>query len=255
MIVEYHRPDSLEEALALLSRPGVISRPIGGGTAIDRDGGDPLAVVDLQRLGLNQVQERGNWLDLGATVTLQALLERPNLPAALNETIRKEATHNLRQVATVAGTLVAADGRSPFTTAGYALDAALRLLPAMEGNERDLIHLGDLLPLRKEILPGRLITQVTIPLNVSLVYSFVARTPADRPVVCAAVARWPSGRTRVVLGGFGPAPLLAMDGPEESGAEMAAREACREAGDAWASAGYRTEAAGLLVRRCLEGLK
>lgn len=255
MIVEYHRPDSLDEALALLSRPGIVCRPLGGGTAFDRFGSEAMAVVDLQRLGLNQVQERGNWLDLGATVTLQALLDTPLLPEALIETVRKEATHNLRQMATVAGTLVAADGRSPFTTALYALDAAIHLLPRGEGDDRDSIHIGELLPFRKEILQGRLITQVTLPVNVSLAYEYVARTPADRPIVCAAAARWPSGRTRVALGGYGPAPVLAMDGPEDAGADMAARESYCEAGDEWASAVYRAEVAGILVRRCIEGLR
>jgi CO/xanthine dehydrogenase FAD-binding subunit len=255
MIVEYHRPDTIEEALALLRRPGIASRPIGGGSAIDRFGPESLAVVDLQRLALDEIQERGNWIDLGATVTLQKMLDTPGLPEALNETIRKEASHNLRQVATVAGTLVAADGRSPFATAMYALDASIRLLPGKEGSDGDQVHLGDLLPFREDLLKGRLITQVTIPLNVSLVYRYVARTPADRPVVCAAGARWPAGRTRVALGGYGAAPVLAMDGPESAGAETAAKNAYSGAGDEWASAEYREEVAGILVRRCIEELR
>src|SRR3990172_1768217 len=135
MIVEYHRPETLEEALTLLTRPGVVSRPLGGGTAIDRFGPGSLAVVDLPRLALNKVQERGNWIDLGATVTLQTLLDTPNLPEALYETIRRVAAHNLRQGATVAGTLVAAEGRSPFGTAMHALDAAIHLRPGKEGKD------------------------------------------------------------------------------------------------------------------------
>ena len=255
MIVEYHRPETLEEALTLLTRPGVVSRPLGGGTAIDRFGPGSLAVIDLQRLDLNKVQERGNWIDLGATVTLQKLLDTPNLPEALYETIRREASHNLRQVATVAGTLVAADGRSPFGTAMHALDAAIHLRPGKEGKDSDQVRPGDFLSFREEMLNGRLITQVTIPLNASLAYAYVARTPADRPVVCAAAAQWPSGRTRVALGGFGTAPVLALDGPEAAGAETAAQNAYSGAGDEWASAEYREEVAGVLVRRCIEELR
>lgn len=255
MIVEYHRPDTIEEALALLRRPGIVSRPLGGGSAIDRFGPESLAVVDLQRLALDEIKARGNWIDLGATVTLQKLLDTPGLPAALYETVRREATHNLRQVATVAGTLVAADGRSPFTTAMYALDAVVRLLPGKDGSQGDQVHLGDFLPFRYELLEGRLITQVTIPANVSLAYHYVARAPADRPIVCAAAARWPSGRTRVALGGYGSAPVLAMDGPESAGAVTAAQNAYSEAGDEWASAEYREEVAGVLVRRCIEELR
>src|SRR5690606_22039911 len=94
----------------------------------------------------------------------------------------------------------------------------------------------------------------TLPLNVHLAYEYVARTPADRPVVCASVARWPSGRTRVALGGYGAAPVLVLDGPEPGGAEAAAADAYSDAEDEWASAAYRSEIASVLVRRCLEEL-
>ncbi len=80
----------------------------------------------------------------------------------------------------------------------------------------------------------------------------VSRTPKDRPIVCVAIAMWPSGRTRVVLGGHGPAPVIAMDGSEPGGAILAAEEAYRFSGDEWASADYRKAVAGKLVRRMLE---
>ena len=132
--------------------------------------------------------------------------------------MRHEATYNLRQVATLVGTLIAADGRSPLATAMLALDAQLTVFPGAEQ-----VGLGDLLPMRRQRLQGRLITQVEVPLNARLAYEYVARSPADLTIVCAAVAQWPSGRTRVALGGYGRMPALAMDGPEPSGAEQAAR--------------------------------
>ena len=66
-----------------------------------------------------------------------------------------------------------------------------------------------------------------------------------------ALARWPSGRTRLAVGGYGNAPLLAMDGTESGGLEAAARNAFNDANDSWASAEYRREVAGILVYRCL----
>jgi CO/xanthine dehydrogenase FAD-binding subunit len=82
----------------------------------------------------------------------------------------------------------------------------------------------------------------------------VARTPADKPIVCAALAQWPSGRTRLAIGGFGKSPFLAMDGTEAEGIETAARNACHEATDAYGSAEYRMAAAATLAKRCLERL-
>jgi CO/xanthine dehydrogenase FAD-binding subunit len=124
-IIEYHRPQKIEEVLKLLARPSPQTYPLAGGSALNRPSAESFAVVDLQELRLDTVERRGNILQLGATLTLQTLLELPDLPPALQEVIQHEASYNLRQVATVAGTLIAAGGRSPFTTALLALDAAL----------------------------------------------------------------------------------------------------------------------------------
>lgn len=85
-----------------------------------------------------------------------------------------------------------------------------------------------------------------------IAYESIARTPADQAIVCAAIAQWSSGRTRVALGGWGEIPSLAMDGPEASGIEMASKSAYSHAGDGWASGEYRQEMAGLLATRCLQ---
>lgn len=252
MILEYHRPQTLDGALSLLARAAPLTLPMGGGTVLNRPSPDPIAVVDLQALELDEIVEKGNTMQVGATVTLQSLLDRPSLPAALKRALQHEASYNLRQAATVAGTLLAAGGRSPLTTALLALDVTLELKSLAFGEEQ--IGLGDLLPVRSERLRGRLVTSLGLPLNAHLAYEYVARTPADQPIVCAAVAHWPSGRTRLALGGFGATPLLALDGPDPSGIEEAARNTYSQAGDEWASAEYRQEMAVLLAKRCLDGV-
>ncbi len=248
-IIEYHRPNQLEQALALLQRPDPRTLPLGGGTWLNQPGGDPVAVVDLQSLGLDELQRQGQFLQLGAALRLQSLLELTELPA-LADVIRHEATYNLRQAATVAGTLVAANGRSPFAAAFLALEASVHLMP----DEQD-VGLGDLLPLRSERLRGRLITRITIPLNTRLAYEYIARTPADQPIVCAALAAWPSGRLRLALGGFGATPVLAFDGTEADGLASAAQSAYDQAADQWASADYRREMAGVLATKCLAAIQ
>lgn len=250
MIVEYHRPETMPEALELLARKDPRTVPLGGGTALSRNNKPDVAVVDLQKLGLNKIEREGQLLHLGAAVTLQTLYESSVLPADIQDSLRESLTHevgvNLRQTASLAGTLVCCDGRSPFVTALLALDPRLKWIP---GDETQA--LGDYLPLREEFGEAQLIVDIRIPLNAKLQFAMVARSPMDRPVVCAAVATWPSGRTRVTLGGFGKAPILAMDGPEPGGAGVAAREAYRFTDDAWASAAYRMDIAAKLVQRML----
>lgn len=245
MITDYYRPDTLPKALELLKNPGTL--PLGGGTLLSRLKSVSVKVVDLQALNLNTLQEKGNTLEIGATVTLQQLLESKHTPDALKSAIKLEAPLNIRNAATVAGTLVAADGRSTFATAMLALDAKLTVQP-----EDEEFEIGNFLPLRGKNLHRKLITAITIPLNATLAFESVARTPADKPIVCAVLASWPSGRTRLALGGFSKAPMLAMDGTEAAGLETAARNAFHEATDEWASAEYRMDVAAKLAQRCLE---
>ncbi|HSF80599.1 MAG TPA: FAD binding domain-containing protein [Anaerolineales bacterium] len=249
MILEYQRPKTIEDALKLLGRDDPLTRPMGGGTVLNQPSEERFAVLDLQELSLDGLQARGNILILGATLKLGRLLEAEATPQPLKEVVQREGTPNLRQMASVAGALVSADGRSPFAVAMLALDAILVWMP---GEEQ--VRLADLLLDRGQNLRGKLIVRVEIPTRVKLAYLEVARTPADLPIVCAALAQWPSGRTRLALGGYGNAPSLAMDGPEPLGLEQAARSAYAQAEDEWASAEYRQEMAALLAMRCLEAI-
>ena len=103
--------------------------------------------------------------------------------------------------------------------------------------------------------PRGLITSITIPLNVKLAFDYVSRTPADKPIVCAALVQWNSGRTRLALGGYGKSPMLGMDGTESEGLDTAARNAFHEATDEWGSAEYRMDIAATLAKRCSESIK
>jgi CO/xanthine dehydrogenase FAD-binding subunit len=250
MITTYHRPQTLDEALALLSQPNTV--PLGGGTLLSKPGTDSVQVVDLQALGLDSLTKNGNNLELGATLTLQVLLESEHCPAALKSALKLEAPLNIRNSATVAGTLIACDGRSTFATTLLAMDAKVSMNSQQRAEE--VINIGELLPLREQVR-GKLIAKIIIPLNIKLAFEYVSRTPADKPIVCAGLAQWNSGRTRLVLGGYGKSPMLAMDGTEADGAEAAARNTYHEATDEWASAEYRVDIAATLAKRCLENLK
>ena len=244
MITTYHRPSTLDEALALLSQPNTV--PLGGGTLLSQPTTDPVSVVDLQRLGLDSLRVNGNELHIGATCTLQTLLEAAECREALQTAIKLEAPINIRNTATVAGTLVASDGRSTFATALLSLDAKITVV----SGQSSVVSVGEYILTH----PRGLITVITIPTNTKFAFEFVSKTPADKPLICAAVTQWNSGRTRLALGGYGTSPMLAMDGTEADGLDTAARNAYHEANDEWASAEYRMDVAATLAKRCLENL-
>ena len=248
MITDYHRPKTLAEALKLLSEPN--SRPLGGGTVLTQSADESFSVVDLQDLDLDKLRKSGNHLSIGATVTLQALLKSPLTPLTLKTGLNFETPLNQRNRRTVAGALVTCTGRSPFATLMLAMDAKL----SMMGRDSSVHSLGDFLLSHPELIKNTLVINIEIPLQLKLAFETVARSPADTPIICAALAQWKSGRTRLVLGGWGKTPTLAFDGTDSSGLESAARNAAHDATDQWASAEYRSDVAAVLAKRCLENI-
>jgi len=249
VIKAYFRPKTMQEALDILSDPALNAIPLGGGTNISQIKSRDVAVVDLQELGLNYINPKGNSLKIGGTTTLNSLATYTGLDEQFRQAAAQEANYNIRQQATIAGTIVAGDGRSTLLVALLALNGFLSWLPGSLDQE-----IGEFLLTRNGNYPGKLIDSVTLPLNPKLRFSAVRRSPADLPEICVAMAVWPSGRLRIALGGFGPYPILALDAPERGGAEMAVRDALTNSGDQWASAEYRQQAGAALVRRMLAEL-
>jgi carbon-monoxide dehydrogenase medium subunit len=250
MISAYHRPRDLDEALKLISRDSPRTVPLGGGTMLSHERDGEVEVVDLQALDLNRIVERGQSLEIGGVTTLREFEEFAGTPAALASAIKLEKPLNLRNMSTIAGSLVVCDGRSALAATLLALDATLTILrPRQES-----LPLGEFLPMRGQGGASYIITKLGIPLTPRVAFEYVARTPADHPIVGAALARWPSGRIRLVLCGYGPLPRLAMDGNAADDVQAAARNAFSNAMDAWGSAEYRMETAAVLSRRCLDQL-
>jgi len=256
--LEYHRPKSLQQALGLLGR----SRPMGGGTALTPRRAELDSVLDLQDLDLAGHELRAGRLVLGAMLRLQALTDEiPGLPPAVSQACRLEAGWNMRNQATLAGSVVTGDGRSPLLAVLLALDASVHLEPG----EAE-IALQDFLTQRPGSVEGRLIVALGLARGARLGYEGVARSPADRPLVCSALARLDTGEWRVILGGYGDRPIRVEEAegalqragavtPEAiAAAGQSAAAAYAAAGDPWASAEYRAAVAQTLVSRLAQGM-
>lgn len=247
MINEYFRPSTLDEALKLLTDPKRNLRPLGGGTKISRQQADDFGVVDLQDVGLDRIENHGQRLAAGAMARLDILLAHPDVHPEIKRAIQIDVSENLRNMATLGGWLISSDARSIFSTLLLALDTNLTWEPGQEH-----IRLGNWLPVKRFESPGVLMTELEWWLRPYLVFEYVARSPKDRPILIVAAAQWGSGRTRIALGGYGDSPVLAVDGPDETGVDLASQDAYSEAGDQWATASYRREVASKLALRCLD---
>ncbi|HUS84735.1 MAG TPA: FAD binding domain-containing protein [Anaerolineales bacterium] len=252
--LKYHRPKTIEETLALMEE-GV---PLAGGTALTPQRYNVDAVIDLQDLKLDELNVGKSEIHIGATAKLQALIKaHEELPQALVQACRQEAALNIRNVATIGGTVMTGDGRSPLLTALLALDASVITEPGKNAEP-----LQALLENRDGMHKPRLIVSLEMEHPNRMMYEQVSRSPADRPLVCLAVAEYltSTGERTVfaALGGYGEYPirLTKLEEALGKGASLAdaaalAQKAYFDAGDAFASAAYRAEIAGVLARRLL----
>jgi CO/xanthine dehydrogenase FAD-binding subunit len=253
-VMKYLRPESLQEALVALDE----ARPLAGGTDLTPQRRTIEAVLDLQDLGLDGLDVSEKAIRAGSMVRLQAFLSPElELPDALREVCRLEAGWNLRNMITVGGALRSGDGRSPLLVVAAALGCEVLLQPG----DRSLT-LDAFFEVRESSDFRSLITAADFPQPLGLAYEQVARSPADRPLVCVAGARLETHHgqqeLRIALGGFGPHPLglqareiSSLADVDAEDLERAASAAYEQADDAWASSRYRAHIAGILIGRVL----
>ncbi|MGB9113201.1 MAG: FAD binding domain-containing protein [Acidimicrobiales bacterium] len=244
---QYSRPSELGEALSLLEQSDAVA--VGGGTEVNsRDYEKPIAVIDLQALGLGGIELREpNALHIGATATLQSLLERADVPVALRDAARREVPSSLRSQATVGGS-VCGQRLDTEVVAALLLHEAVAVVLGPDGREKvpiaDLIN--DRLPIEHEIL-----TAVTIDPSGVTASERTGRTRADRPIVAVYGRRRTNGTHRVVITGVVERPIV-VDG--EAAEVRKALEATAGFGDFRGSREYRRALAEVLTGRVLEEL-
>jgi carbon-monoxide dehydrogenase medium subunit len=277
---KYHRPSNVDQAVALLRQGAPHTVTLAGGTKLMASGRrDVEAVVDLRDLPLSYVRAHKTTLHIGATMTLQKLADTPEIQhfssGILVETAGTVANRNIRNAATVGGTVASAGGENPLLTALLALDAELTVYasepaPPDQAESPRHIPLAGFLNYRQRLLRnGALITEVRLPLLVGplgAALSSVARTPRDRPIVCVIarleLAKEIAANVRLALGGVATVPVRAreaeqllerkaLDDERIAEAAQLAAAGLNPPGDFRGSAAYRQEMAHVLARRAL----
>ncbi|MBC8194795.1 MAG: FAD binding domain-containing protein [Acidimicrobiia bacterium] len=237
----YHRPTTIEGAVTLLAAQDHMA--LAGGTILNADDDPtPVAMVDLQGLGLTDMESGADRIRLGAMVTLDNLKSDDRVPDSVRDAARAELPSTLRTLATVGGTVAVGDPDS-------VLLAAL-LVHAAEVHVAGPDGTGGA-PLANVLRSngpchGHLITAVSLTTGGTTVCESVGRTPADTPIV-SATGRYLDGVTTVALTGVASTPVLIDPGDPTSGLEPL--------GDFRGSADYRLHLASVLTDRILASLK
>jgi len=240
MIRGYHRPTTLEDALAVLADSGAVA--LGGGTMVNTiSDSEPMEVVDLQALGLDGIRADDDRLELGAMVRLSSLVDSQVVPAMLRELAHREAPSTLRRAATVGGTVAAADPESELLAGLLAFDATVAVAHSL-GSEN--MPLADLLSDPSQLRLG-IITSVSIAVGGDAAAHRTGRTPADRPIVMSVGHRGDDGTLRVALTGVAPTPVLV---------DLDSLASLDPPADFRGSSDYRRELARVLTDRVLASL-
>ncbi len=268
----YHRPRSLEQALALLAPERAV---VAGGTDLlvnPRYMAGVREVVDLGSLPLAFLEVRAGQVRIGANVTMAAVARSPLVRGLADAILSRGAavcgSPNIRNMATLVGNVAAALPSADTPPPLLALDAWV-LLRGPAGARRVALQDFFLGPARADRRPDELIECVEVPVpppGTAGGFYKVGRTADDIATVNAAcVLRVEEGRivaARVVVGAVAPVPLRVADAeaallgraPDEAAVVEAGRLAVAAAqpiSDQRASAEHRRHLAGVCATRAL----
>jgi len=278
----YHRPSSVEEACRLLAREPEAA-VLAGGTDLMVHLGQawrgrrPPAVVNVKRIpGLDAIGVTDSVVRLGALTSLTALIEhaviRREYPV-LPFTARYMGSPAIRNLATVGGNLCNGSPAADLPPVLLALDAEVGIA-GPDGERRLPLEAFFRGPGHTALRAGELLTWVEFPRRRPpwpIRYERLdVRRAMDIAIAGAAISIRRDGggvgEARVALGAVAPTPLRAREAEavlEAEGLTAAAIEraaeramaAARPISDVRATAEYRWEMVGTLVRRGLEALR
>jgi carbon-monoxide dehydrogenase medium subunit len=245
-IKAYHRPKNLSEALQLISRPGVNTKVVAGGTYLVPHLDELVdEVVDLQAIGLTSIDYSGATATFGAMVTLQTLVDDERTPTLLRECAGREGPNTFRNAGTLGGVIAGAGQDSELIAALLVLDATVQV---ETGTRPKTVPLANFLRDVPSALNGGLITAVTVATEGSTAGDRVARTPADTPIVAAVARKAADGNIRLALCGVASTPVL-LDPKTD------VKAAINPPADFRGSTEYRRQMAATLTRRVLAELE
>jgi CO/xanthine dehydrogenase FAD-binding subunit len=238
--LSYHRPATLDDALALLGSDERI--PLAGGTVLnaDRDG-TPIAMVDLQALDLGGIAISDNRINIGAMTSLQEIYDDPQVPELIRRAARAELPSTLRTLGTLGGTVAVAGPDSLVLAALLVHEARVKVLssdgPSSQTLAETLATGGP--------HPAQLISAVSIATGGVSSFEGTGRTPADQPIV-SATARRTDNKVLLALTGVAETPVLTD--PDDPTADL------QPVGDFRGSTGYRLHLAGVLAARTVASI-
>lgn len=225
----YHRPASLQEALALLERLAPDAKVLAGGQSLapmlNMRLARPAHLVDINDLAEHgRIVERDGFIEIGALARHAELAVSPLLAARcplLPQVARTIAHDSIRQRGTLGGSLANADPAAQLVLAAVTLDATLVL--ARQGGRREVAARDFLAGAMATVLePAELLLAVRFPVaqpGETCAFRLFNRRHGDYAIAAvAATVRVDQGRVRqlrLAVAGAGSVPVR-MDTVEQA---------------------------------------
>lgn len=250
-IKNYVRPQSIKEAYDLLmqKKSNVI---VGGMLWLKMQNRNVHTAIDLQDLGLDQIEETEDSYRIGAMVTLRELELHPGLNAltrnAMADSVRHIVGVQFRNLATVGGSLYGRFGFSDVLTLFLALGAKVDLY------KHGLMELEDFCELPRS--DRDLLIRVIVPkTSRQTVYLSQRNNSVDFPVLTCALSR--TGTELRCAVGARPGKAVCLRGSVQADPEAFAAAAAEQltfGSNVRAGAVYRSRICSVLIRRGLQTL-
>ena len=252
-IREYKKAESLEEAYTLNQKKS--NRVIGGMIWLKMETLNVGTAIDLSGLGLDNIEETETEFRIGAMASLRALELHEGLAAYTNGAMRESVRHivgvQLRNLATVGGSLYSRFGFSDVLTLFMAMDCSVELY---KGGIISLQEYAER-PYDRDILV-RLIVKKE---EAEFFYQSVRNSQTDIPVLTCAAARLENGSYRIAIGAR-PLKAVLFELPAKAG--VSAQELAQNFADEVkqkivtgsnmrGNAEYRRHLAGVLTKRAV----
>mgnify|MGYP001852168787 FL=1 len=254
-IKSYVFPESLEEADELLHRDCRNNAVLGGCCWLKLGRRRIRWAIDLTRLGLDQIEVKDGFLELGACVTLRQLETHPAVTARFDGLLGESVSHIVgvpfRNCATVGGSVFSRFGFSDLTCALLALEASV------------VLYRGGEVPLAEFMASPIAFDDILLKVRIKddsrhAAYQSVRRSATDFPTLAVAVSCL-DGQWKVSVGARPGRAVQAEEaarclnegrGPEAAG--VAAGAELTFGTDLRAGADYRKKLAAVLVRRAAQ---
>jgi 2-furoyl-CoA dehydrogenase FAD binding subunit len=230
---DYARPDTVDEALALLAEYGDEARILAGGQSLmammNLRLADPTVLIDITRIAnLGYIRDAGSNIEVGAALTQNKLLAWPDLKTKLPllaAALPHVGHFQTRNKGTICGSIAHADPSSeiPLSLATLEGEVVLRgqrgerVLKAKDFQK-------DMLTTARE--PDELIIAVRFPVHgKGAAFREVARRHGDFAMVAVAATSDGKGSVRLGVGGVAPTPVVrAVNGNAKDAIEKLASE-------------------------------